>query len=117
MKPNSAESLLCRAALGALVALTFTFAPATSSALDCGAENQKACTVFQRVPSCDPNLVESAGKCVHPPCGRQGQNACTVVQRIPSCDTGLQEIRGKCVPPTPCGAEGQRACLVVERVP
>ncbi|OJY23808.1 MAG: hypothetical protein BGO98_17865 [Myxococcales bacterium 68-20] len=99
------------------MALTFTFAPATSSALDCGAENQKACTVFQRVPSCDPNLVESAGKCVHPPCGRQGQNACTVVQRIPSCDTGLQEIRGKCVPPTPCGAEGQRACLVVERVP
>ncbi|HVH41050.1 MAG TPA: hypothetical protein VM925_01865, partial [Labilithrix sp.] len=55
----------------------------------CGREGEAACTVFVRVPSCDANLVEQAGKCVHPACGRLGQAACTVLVRIPSCDSNL----------------------------
>jgi hypothetical protein len=63
----------------------------------CGRESQAACTVFVRVPSCDANLVERAGKCVHPACGRLGEAACTVVVRIPSCDSNLIEREGQCV--------------------
>lgn len=94
-----------------LVADTSRAAPA------CGAEGQRACTVFQRVPSCNANLVERSAKCVHPDCGRDGQRACTVGERIPSCDTGLVELAGRCVVRGACGADGQRACAVVERVP
>jgi microsomal dipeptidase-like Zn-dependent dipeptidase len=89
--------------------------PAQAAA--CGAEGQRACTILERTPSCNKNLVESAGKCVHPPCGREGQNACTVVQRIPSCDDNLIELLGKCWKRGVCGAEGQRPCAAVERVP
>jgi hypothetical protein len=63
----------------------------------CGRENQAACTVFVRVPSCDANFVEKAGKCVHPACGRLGEAACTVVVRLPSCDSNLLEREGQCV--------------------
>jgi hypothetical protein len=63
----------------------------------CGRENQAACTVLQRVPSCDINLVEQAGRCLHPQlCGRLGQAACTVGVRIPSCDVNLVERLGVC---------------------
>ena len=34
----------------------------------CGRENEIRCGVFQRMPSCDQNLVESGGRCVHPLC-------------------------------------------------
>lgn len=83
----------------------------------CGAEGNRACGIFERVPSCNPLLVERAGCCVHPACGRPGERACTVVERIPSCDGGLVERSGRCVMPTPCGGEGQRPCLVWEHVP
>lgn len=109
--------LVMLAALSAaFMAISGTFI-STADAAACGAEGQRACTVFERVPSCDKNLVEAAGKCNHPPCGRDGQKACTVVQRIPSCDDKLVELAGKCFQRGACGAEGQRACAVVERVP
>lgn len=60
----------------------------------CGAEGQRACTVLERVPSCDPNLKEVSGRCVHPPCGRVSERACTLLERIPSCDRGLVEGAG-----------------------
>ncbi len=107
-------ALALTAALVTAASTTFT---SKARAAACGAEGQRACTVLERIPSCDKNLVESAGKCFHPPCGREGQSACTVVQRIPSCDNDLVELSGKCWKRGACGAEGQRACAVVERVP
>lgn len=86
-------------------------------AATCGGKGQRACTVFERIPSCDAYLVESAGKCIHPDCGREGERACAVTKRIPSCDKNLVEKRGTCVKQTPCGAEDQRPCLVSERIP
>ena len=104
-------------ALFRLFAITILFfVPSTSSAGVCGAEGQAACNVFQRVPSCDKNLVEKAARCIHPPCGRENERACVVTERIPSCDDALREIGGKCLGPT-CGGEGNRACLAVERIP
>ena len=102
--------------LAAIVGIGATFT-STASAAACGAEGQRPCTVFERIPSCDKNLVESGAKCVHPPCGRNGEKACLVTQRIPSCDDNLVELSGKCWTRGACGAENQRACAVVERVP
>jgi len=101
--------------LAVFVLLFGSFASAQEP--NCGTEGGRPCTVFERVPSCDPYLLESAGKCVHPACGRSGERACVVTQRIPSCDGGLVETNGRCAPSTPCGAEGARACLIFERVP
>ncbi len=97
------------------VGATFT---SLARAANCGAEGQRACTIVERIPSCDKNLVEAKGKCNHPPCGRDAQKACTVIQRIPSCDDNLVELVGTCFQRGVCGAEGQRACAkIVERVP
>ena len=94
----------------------------------CGGANQRPCTVFERIPSCNSGLVEdfSKNRCVRPApkprpasCGRQGQRPCTVVEFIPSCANGLAEDFAKnvCIRPNACGAENQRPCNVVERVP
>jgi hypothetical protein len=98
-----------------LAVLVLGAAPA--QAANCGHEGQRACTIFERIPSCDPNLVEVWGTCVHPGCGREGERACTVVERIPSCDANLIESNGQCVLPTPCGGESQRPCKIWERLP
>lgn len=75
----------------------------------CGAENQRACKVWERVPSCDKGLTEAVrpGYCKKPPeigkpvfnCGALRQKPCPVVVRVPSCDKGLVEdfIRNRCV--------------------
>ncbi|MGE3691916.1 MAG: hypothetical protein AB7F98_11105 [Novosphingobium sp.] len=113
----------------------------SSSQLNCGKENHKPCTIWERVPSCDRGLVEdfSKGLCVRPAapppaprpqqvnCGKEGSNPCPVWIRVPSCDAGLVEdfARGKCVrnapPPPPqqvnCGKEGGSPCPVWVRVP
>ncbi len=83
----------------------------------CGREGARPCNFWERIPSCDPLLVESGGCCRHPACGRGGERACVVVERVPSCDGGLVEGNGRCVMPTPCGGEGQRPCIFWEVVP
>ncbi len=102
-----------RAVLVALALLTSSEALAQA----CGGEGQSACSVFVRTPSCDSYLVESSGRCVHPPCGREGDRACSVFERVPSCDINLGEVGGRCVSPTPCGNEEERECRFWEHVP
>lgn len=110
-------------ALGVLLTLLL---PQSAAAQSCGAENQRPCKIWERVPSCNAGLVERpiGVRCVRqttaaprpapPSCGASGQRACTVVERIPSCNANLIEVSGRC---EPCGAEGQRACPVTVRVP
>lgn len=74
---------------------------------NCGALDQRACTVGERIPSCDAGLVEFEGFCrARGACGGLDQRPCTVIERIPSCDAGLVEAKGACIrtsqkPPTP----------------
>ncbi len=95
----------------------------------CGRSNERPCTITERVPSCDANLVESAAlaQCVRPACGAEGQPTCTVLQRtgfdfvlqlpVPqACDWNLKVDKGVCTHPA-CGREGERACDVLTRLP
>jgi hypothetical protein len=95
----------------------------------CGADGERACTIPEKFPSCNVNLVEGGGKCIRPPCGREGQRGCSVVERtkldpvlkLPKpfpCDQDLVHDLGKntCVHPS-CGREGGAACTVFQRVP
>lgn len=84
---------------------------------DCGYESGRPCTLVERFPSCDPNLVEGETQCIHPPCGREGEAACSFNQRLPSCDDSLIEYAGQCWVAGACGFEGGRACTVGERMP
>lgn len=101
-----------------LIALLLQAWCALAAAQACGQEGGRPCNVWERIPSCNSGLIESAGKCLQPsPCGGQWQRACRVFERLPSCNNGLVEANGQCVAQTPCGGQGQRACLVVERIP
>ncbi len=118
-------------------------APAQAQS-NCGGNNQRPCSVFERIPSCNSGLIEdfSRNRCVRPTpvptstptprpvCGANGQRPCLITERVPSCNSGLVEdfSRNRCVRPTPvptstptprpvCGANGQRPCLITERVP
>lgn len=115
---NSASSLrpASAIALWALV-LTSSMIPGRASAQACGAEGQRPCNFWERVPACTENLVESGGSCVHPACGRAAERACTVGERIPSCDTDLVEYAGACWVFGACGTENGRACTLAERFP
>jgi len=81
--------------------------PPWAQALDCGGERQRACCLWERVPSCDSGLIEvalgeypdacssfGAGTCVlktaGTPCGGEGQRACCLSDGLPTCDEGLQ---------------------------
>ena len=99
-------------------------------AANCGGVNQRACKVWERVPSCNKGLYEQVGKGIcriksRPgiDCGRENQRACKVWERVPSCNNGLVEnlARGMClrkaVPGRDCGQLNQRPCKVFERVP
>jgi hypothetical protein len=84
--------------------------------LPCGAEGQRACTVFERLPSCDVNLVEVAGSCVRPPCGRLNERICAVSVRNTSgiwlgmCDANLVPGPGEvCIRPGLAMAGAQQA--------
>jgi hypothetical protein len=63
--------------------------------------------VTERMPSCDRDLVEIGGKCLHPSCGDPGRRACLVTERIPSCDTGLVERNGLCEAPYAASPPGK----------
>jgi hypothetical protein len=85
--------------------------------LQCGAVNQRACKLTERIPSCDRNLVERHGTCIRlTNCGAEGQRPCKITERIPSCNVGLADIRGKCTHSV-CGSLNMRACKIVERIP
>lgn len=81
-----------------------------SQAANCGGNNQRPCTIWERVPSCNGGLKEdfSKGKCVSkaPPklnCGKKNGTPCKVWQRVPSCDRGLVEnfIKNQCLAENP----------------
>lgn len=91
----------------------------------CGGKNQRPCTIFERIPSCNAGLVEdfAKGRCVAKDvpgrdCGRVNQRPCKVWERVPSCNANLKEdfARGRCVAVN-CGKKYGRPCTVVERIP
>lgn len=72
----------------------------------CGRAGQRACNVLERIPSCDVNLTEVAGKCIRPACGRHGERPCEVPgERLViaasggRCDANLVLIQNICVRP------------------
>lgn len=95
-----------------LAALPFLTSPA--GAAKCGGNNQRACKVWQRVPSCNKGLTElrRPGYCTRAPkvqritCGALNRKPCPVTVRIPSCDRGLKEdfVRNRCVRKTSAGS-------------
>ena len=92
----------------------------TASAAACGALNQRACKVTERIPSCNARLVEWKGNCVSKgACGALGQRACTVGERIPSCGKGLLEGGdGICNKPVTCSNSwGQQPCRYIPPAP
>lgn len=69
----------------------------------CGGNNQRACKVHERIPSCDRGLYEDLkkGTCRRPDafaCGGRGESPCKLWERIPSCNPGLAEyiFEGRC---------------------
>ena len=72
-----------------------------AEAANCGANNQRPCKLWERVPSCNANLKEgfARGICVAVNCGKENGRPCTIVERIPSCDSGMVEdfLKNKCV--------------------
>ena len=100
------------------------FVSASPAHAKCGGSGQRACKVWERVPSCNRGLREIRGRCVRPRpdprrCGKLNQRACKITERIPSCDRGLREVRGRCVKgrPLSCGKVNQPPCTVVQRIP
>lgn len=126
MKP--AILIAAVSAIIAVISLASSTTPA--EAANCGGVNQRPCTIFERIPSCNKGLVENfaKGRCVRPArpgldCGRKNQRPCTIVERIPSCNKGLIEdfVQGRCVQPAragiDCGNANQRPCTILERIP
>ena len=99
----------------------------------CGDQDERACTVFEHIPSCKPGFVELLGICRQfdgdgfpSHCGGLGERACTVVEHIPSCKGALAEVPfpgGTCIQldsegfPAFCGGENERPCNLNEHVP
>ena len=103
---------------------------APASAANCGGVNQRACKVWERIPSCNKGLYEQVGAGIcrvksRPgvDCGNENQRACKVWERVPSCNPGLIEVLAraicarKAVPGRDCGQTNQRPCTVLERIP
>lgn len=125
------QTLVAGIAALALSALIGSSSPA--EAANCGANDQRPCTIIERIPSCDKGLYEDfgKGKCLRKhvagqTCGRKNQVPCPIWVRVPSCNTGLVEnfARGLCVQPATgvrpgidCGRLNQRPCTIVERIP
>lgn len=101
-------------------------------ALDCGADNQRPCNVWEHIPSCQDNLVERHGRCMANTtnnmahqrpnwCGKDGQPACKINEFIAACVTGLTEREGVCqapqTRPAGCGHSDQRPCNLDEFFP
>lgn len=110
---------------------------------DCGRLGQRACNVWEFVPSCEKGLLESHGGCHSADqklnakernytcgdglkqrpcnCGAYKQRPCNTWEAVPSCERHLIERNNLCEDPNQrpdnCGHEGQRACMVHEWVP
>ena len=117
----------------AVLSLALSGSSSPAEAANCGANNQRPCKLWERIPSCDKGLYEDfgKGKCLRKhvagkTCGRKNQVPCPVWVRVPSCNTGLVEnfARGLCVEPATgvrpgidCGRPNQRPCRIDERIP
>ena len=115
----------------AFITMTGLLGPSPiAEAASCGANNQRPCNIFERIPSCNKGLYEDfkKGRCLSKAvpgrdCGPVNKRPCKVWERIPSCNAGLVEDfkKGLCVtkaiPGKDCGKLNQRACKVWERVP
>ena len=94
--------------LGIAVVLLTTAQAAAAQAANCGGLNQRACKIWERIPSCNRGLIEARGRCQRAAvpgrdCGRESQRPCRVTERIPSCNPGLYENfdRNRCQRLTP----------------
>jgi hypothetical protein len=70
----------------------------------CGREGQGPCPVWERVPSCDLDLVERPFRaCERPACGRLGEAPCDLplaaLRQGRSCDINLVAVDGLCQRP------------------
>lgn len=101
----------------------------TPASASCGAEGEPACNIKTRIPSCDVNLIETAGSCWRPACGQEGQRGCGPTERITfnlllrlpvpqTCDADLVHVvlANRCRHPN-CGREGGPPCTVLQRIP
>ncbi len=106
------------------------WSPPIVEAAKCGANNQRPCKIWERIPSCNKGLYEDfkKGRCLAKTvpgrdCGRKNQRPCKVWERIPSCNKDLVEDfkKGRCVakavPGRDCGRANQRPCTILERIP
>jgi hypothetical protein len=118
-------SLRVVAFLFALVAVPALSEASEAGEQACGGKNQRPCTIFERIPSCNAGLVEdfSKNRCVAKDvpgrdCGQVNQRPCKVWERVPSCNANLKEdfARGICVAVN-CGKKYGRPCTVVQRIP
>ncbi len=96
----------------------------------CGDQDERACTIFEHIPSCKSGLVERALTCrkidsagFPTVCGDSGERPCTVLEHIPSCKSGLVESRGVCIGrdadgfPSNCGGSGEPGCVLTAHIP
>lgn len=56
-------------------------APACKHPPGCGHLGERACNIWERIPSCDHDLVEGGGQCNRPACGNEGNRPCTLFER------------------------------------
>jgi pimeloyl-ACP methyl ester carboxylesterase len=96
----------------------------------CGDQDERACTIFEHIPSCKSGLVELAFTCrkidsagFPTVCGDSTERPCTVLEHIPSCKSGLVESRGVCIGrdadgfPSNCGGSGEPGCVLTAHIP
>jgi hypothetical protein len=109
----------------AVISMSGLLLASEAEGANCGGKNQRPCTIFERIPSCDRGLVEDflKGLCVTRDvpgrdCGRLNQRPCKIWERIPSCNANLKEdfAAGRCVAVN-CGKKYGRPCTIVERIP
>lgn len=82
---------------------TAYYDPKGNNPMVCGGVGQRACKLWERIPSCDPGLAEDLknGMCRRPKqftCGGRNQRPCKLWERVPSCNRGLHEdfLAGRC---------------------
>ena len=123
--PSCLVSLRVVAFTFAVIAVSGLLLASEAEGAACGGKNQRPCTIFERIPSCDAGLVEdfSRNLCVARDvpgrdCGRANQRPCKVWERVPSCNANLKEdfARGLCVAVS-CGKKYGRPCTIVQRIP
>ncbi len=94
-----ASTGLLALSLVVLLSAPMPFSGALAKAPKCGAEGQRPCKLWERVPSCNKGLYENfkRKKCLRRKaktakrCGAEGQRPCRLWERVPSCNRGLAE--------------------------